>query len=156
MNAENFLNSILPKETAGSITNHQLLFLRYTMAVLVDLTVLSFFSEFWKNVFIESFSVAFFAALLLQILLQLTIAFEHRLANYFKAKPGLISKIMRFFSSWAVLFFSKLIILRILNIVLGDKILFTGAFHGVVAFIVVVFAIIIFEQIIIRIYNALS
>ena len=156
MNAENFLNSILPKETVGSITNHQRLFLRYTMAVLVDLTVLSFFSEFWKNVFIESFSVAFFAAILLQILLQLTIAFEHRLANYFKAKPGLISTIMRFFSSWAVLFFSKLIILKILNIVLGDKILFTGAFHGVFAFIVVVFAIIIFEQMIIRIYNALS
>ena len=141
----------MPKVMAGSVTNHQMIFIRFTVAVLIDLTVLNLFNEFWKHVYIDSFSISLFVALLLQVMLQMSIVLEHRLANHFKK-----SRIKRFFSSWAVLFFSKIIILEALNIAFGNKILFTGPFNGLVSFIVVVFAILIAEQIIIRIYYKLA
>jgi hypothetical protein len=146
----------MPKETVASISNHQRIFLRYLLLVLIDLTVLGFFAEYWSLVYIESFSIIFLAAVILQILLKITIVIEHKLASFFKDKPGITPKIFRFFTSWAVLFISKFIILYILNVLLGDKFVFSGPVHGVVAFIVVVFSIIIVEQLVIRINNRLK
>jgi hypothetical protein len=55
----------------------------------VDLTVLNLVDQYWGLVFVESFSISLLAALLLQVLLQLTMAIEHRIAAYFKEKPGI-------------------------------------------------------------------
>ena len=74
----------------------QQLFTRYVLAVLIDLTVLNLFSQYWDYVFIESFSISLLAAILLQVLLQTTFIVEHRAANYFFGdKAGLKIKIMR-------------------------------------------------------------
>ena len=51
----------------------QRLFVGYTLAVLVDLTVLNFYDEYWDFVTIDSFTISFAAALLLQLLLKLSI-----------------------------------------------------------------------------------
>ena len=136
MQDKSLLDKIMPKEIVATINNRQRFFLRYTLAVLVDLAVLSFFNEFWSKVYIESFSIAFIAAIVLQVLLRLTVKLEHSLAEYFKKKEGKKAKVQRFFSTWAVLFFSKLIILEALDLMLGDSIVFSGALHGLIAFIV--------------------
>ena len=150
------IESIIKNEHAGSFSRRQQLFFRYTFFVLIDLTVLNLFNEYWDNVFIESFSISLLAALLLQILLQLTILIEHRVANFFKEKTGLTAKILRALSTWAILFTSKLLILEAINIAFGSNVLFSGAIHGLLAFIIVVIAIITAEQILLKIYRSLA
>ena len=59
---------------------------------------------------------------------------------------------MRWFSTWFVLFSSKFIILGILDLVFGDEVLF----GGIIPFFVVVFAILIAENLIARISLKLS
>lgn len=130
----------------------QRLFLGYTLFILVDLAVLNFFDEFWDLVVIESFTISFLAAALLQVLLRLTLHIEHRIADYFKAKGGKGAKGKRLFASWAVLFGSKFVILEAINIVFGDRV----AFGGVIPFIVVAIVIIITEVILRKIYETLG
>jgi len=150
------IDEILENADAGSFTKRQQLFLKYTFLVLIDLTVLNFFNEFWDLVFIEFFSISLLAAILLQVLLQITIAIEHRVSSYFKQKSGTGAKILRGLSIWAILFISKLIILEAINICFGDSVVFGGPVHGLVAFIVVIFGIIIAEQVFFRIYRSLA
>ncbi len=146
----------LKNESASSFSRRQQLFFRYTFAVLVDLTVLNLFNEYWDLVFIEFFSISLLAAVLLQFLLQVTILLEHRVACYFKKMSGLRAKILRGLSTWAILFGSKLIILEAINISFGSSVVFSGPIHGLVAFIIVVIAIIAAEQAFSWIYRSLA
>jgi hypothetical protein len=134
----------------------QRLFVGYTLAVLVDLTVLNFFDEYWEFVNIESFSISFAAAILLQLLLKLAIRVEHKVAEYFKSKSGQAAKLYRGISSYVILVGSKFIMLEIINIMFGEKVQFSGPFHGVVAFLTVVITILVVEVIISKIYFMLS
>jgi hypothetical protein len=150
------LDGFVKNERTGSYSRRQLLFLRYTFFVLIDLTVLNLFNEYWGYVSIEFFSISLLAALLLQVLLQVTIAIEHRVAGFFAGKPGFRAKILRALSTWAILFGSKLAILEAINISFGDSVLFGGPVHGVIAFIIVVIAIIVAEQLMSWIYRSLA
>jgi len=150
------IKGIILNEHAGTFSRRQQLFVRYIFFVLVDLTVLNLFNEYWEFVFIESFSVSLLVAILLQVLLQATVAIEHRVANYFKAMEGLYAKIFRGFSTWGILFISKLIILDVINRIFGSSMTFSGPVHGLVSFIVVVIAIILTEQLLLRIYRSLA
>jgi len=134
----------------------QRLFVGYTLAVLVDLTVLNLFEEFWDYVTIKSFTVSLAAAILLQVLLKLSIAAEHRLANYFKGKEGLAPKVYRGLSTYIILVGSKIIMLEAINILFGDKVSFSGPLNGVVAFFAVIFVILIAEITVSKIYFALE
>ncbi len=134
----------------------QRLFVGYSLAVLVDLVVLNFFDEYWEYVNIESFTISFAAAILLQLLLKFSIGLEHKIANYFKAKEGLAPKIYRGLSTYVILVGSKFLMLEAINLMFGDKVSFTGPWHGVVAFFAVVFAILIAETIVSKIYFALE
>ena len=118
----------------------------------MDLTVLNFFDEYWSEVEIDSFTTSLLAAGLLQLLLKLTLAVEHRTANYFKDQTGKSALAKRLFASWLILFGSKFVILEVVNLVFGARV----EFGGVIPFIVVVFAIMITELIIGRIYLTLA
>lgn len=150
------IDGIIKNEHAGSFSRRQQLFVRYTLFVLIDLTVLNLFNEYWGYVSIASFSVSLMAAVLLQILLQLTIAIEHRVANYFTKKTGITPKVLRGLSTWVILFVSKLVILQAINYAFGDSVLFAGPVHGLVAFIVVVITIIITEQTFLKLYRSFA
>ena len=150
------VKKIFPKTPGTLRSNHQQVFIKYTLAILVDLTVLGLFNEYWKHVIIDSFSIALLASVLLQALLKVTLIIEHRIAHFFKSKAGLGAKILRLLSTWIVLFVSKLLILEAISFSFGDHVQFVGPVHGLVAFIVVVVAILIAEQLIARIYNWLG
>ncbi len=49
------LDSIIKNEHAGSFSRRQQLFFKYTFFVLIDLTVINLFNEYWKNVFVGNF-----------------------------------------------------------------------------------------------------
>lgn len=150
------IDDILQNKHAGAFSRRQQFFLRYTFLVLIDLTVLNLFNQYWDLVFIEYFSISLLTALLLQVLLQITIAIEHRVANFFKEKSGIKAKILRGLSTWAIIFGSKLVILEAINISFGSSVLFSGPIHGLVAFILVVIVIIVTEQIFLWIYRSLA
>ena len=61
------------------------------------------------------------AAIVLQFLLKVTIAAEHRVASHFKGKTGGWWKALRFFCAWLVLFGSKFVILEALDIRIRRK-----------------------------------
>lgn len=142
--------------SAQTISNKQKLFLRYFTAILVDLVVLNLFAEYSTLLLVDSFTTTLFAAVLLQALLQLTLAIEHRVAAYFNAKQGGFARFMRFFSAWAILFGSKFVILEALDIAFGDGLLFAGPLHGIVALIAIIVAMLVVEELILRFYRRLA
>lgn len=137
-------------------SGNQQLFLRYFTAILVDLTVLNLFEEYWAHVVIESFTISLLAAILLQVLLKLTLSLEHRVASYFNAKQGAMARFLRVFCAWLILFLSKFAILGAINLAFGEKVTFAGPVHGALAFVVVVIAILAAEELIVRFYRSLG
>ena len=145
------------KQKFTAYGSRQQLFLKYTLIVLVDLVVLGLFNQYWDYVFIETFIIALLTAILLQFLMQVAIKIEHIAADYlFGGKSGTQVKVMRAVSAWAIIFVSKLVILEAINLSFGDSVVFSGPIHGVVAFLTVVIAIIIAEQLIAWIYRSLA
>lgn len=149
-------DSFLDPATAQLPSNKQRLFVRYFTAILIDLAVLNLFVEYSENVVIDSFTISLLAALLLQVLLKLTIALEHRVAAYFKAKSGGFAKFMRYFTAWLILFGSKFVILEALATAFGDEVYFGGPFHGLVILIAVIVAMLVAEEAIVRLYRRLA
>ena len=142
--------------TAEPPSNRQRLFVRYFTAILIDLVVLNLFVEYSKKVAIDSFTTSLLAAIVLQVLLKLTIAVEHRVAAFFKARPGGLMTFLRYFSAWLVLFGSKFVILEAIALAFGDRVRFDGMFHGIVTLIVVIVAMLIAEEAIVRLYRKLG
>jgi len=134
----------------------QRLFVRYFTAILIDLVVLNLFVEYSKHVNIDSFTMSLLAAILLQILLKVTLAIEHRVAAYFKAKPGRLMTFLRWFFAWVVLFGSKFVILEALSFAFGDKVRFEGPWHGIVALIIVLVVMLVAEEVVARLYRRLG
>ena len=137
-------------------STHQQKFVRYFTAILIDLTVLNFFDEYWEHVKIGSFTISLFTAVLLQVLLKLTIAFEHRIENYFKNRTGVKAKIQRLLSIWGIMFGSKLIIMEAVDFAFGDKVVFGGPFHGIVAFVILVIVMLIAQYAVLKLYRSLA
>lgn len=142
--------------TAQAPSDRQRLFMRYFTAVLIDLLVLGLFEEYWDKVHVSSFTIMLLAAVLLQVLLKVTIAIEHVVANFFNARPGGFMKFMRFFCAWLVLFGSKFVILEALTVAFGDRVRFSGVFHGIITLIVVVVVMLLVEEIVVRFYRRLG
>lgn len=142
--------------TPKTISRKQELFLKYFTFTLIDLVVLNFFAEYWDKVTITSFGISLLVAVVLQILLKMTIALEHRIAVYFTSHTSLKMKISRIFTTWLILFGSKFVMLGVLQLIFSNEIIFSGAYHGVVAFIIVVVAMLAVEYLITRIYESLS
>jgi len=139
----------LEKPEGVTMTFRQRIFVRYLMAILIDLVVLNLFAEFWDAVVIDSFVISILAAFILQILLRATMMFEHKVANYFKAKPGKINVFLRWFTAWTILFGSKFLILFVIDKIFGVRV----EFSNVIVFIVVIITIVLFEVGITALYN---
>jgi len=110
--------------TDKTINRKQQLYIRYVVAILIDLTVLSLFNEFFPQfLFIETFSLSLFAAIILQVLLQLTLKAEHKVAHYFfHGKSGLKVNILRGVTAWSMIFISKLVMLKAISLAFGSSV----------------------------------
>lgn len=137
-------------------SNNQRLFMRYFTAILIDLVILNLFVEYSSLVVIDSFTVSLLVALVLQILLKLTIAIEHRVANYFNSKTGGVAKFLRFFCAWLVLFGSKFVILEAIVFFFGENVFFGGPFHGLAILIAIIVAMLVAEEAVLRFYRRLA
>ena len=145
------------KKRVGLINSYkQEVFVRYLAATLIDLVVLNLFDEYWDNVIVGSFTISLLVAILLQALLKVTIKLEHRVAKWFDSKSFMFKRFTKFMTLWAVLFGAKVLILELLSLVFGDKMVFKGAWHGVIAFLVVVTVMILVEQLAVKINKSLQ
>lgn len=142
--------------TAEMPSDRQRLFLRYFTGTLIDLVVLNLFEEYSDKVSIDSFTVSLLAAVLLQALLKATIALEHKVAVFFKARPGGFNTFLRYFGAWLVLFGSKFAILEALSFAFGDGVRFEGALHGLVWLIIVVVTMLIAEEATVRLFRKIG
>ena len=84
------------------------------------------------------------------------LAVEHRVAAYWKKKPGGFNKFMRFFCAWLVLFGSKFVILEALSFAFAEQVQFEGVLHGIVWLIIVVVTMVIVEELVVRFYRKLA
>ena len=149
-------SSFLLPASSQPFSNKQRLFIRYFTAILIDLVVLNLFVEYSEHVVIDSFTISLFAAVLLQVLLKVTLAIEHRVAAYFKARQGGFAKFMRYLSAWLLVFGSKFVILEAIAIAFGDKVYFGGPLHGLVVLIVAIIAMLVAEGAILQLYRRLA
>jgi len=138
------------------VNNSQRLFLVYLICILVDMTILNVFAEHTHSIYVESFSISIFIAIFLQLLIVLTKHAEHKLSQFFGTKKSFFMKLKYFFALWALLFFSKVIMLHGANLIFGDKINFYGMFDGLLAFIILIFSFLLGEYLLTKIYHALA
>lgn len=149
-------HSVFEPAMVQEVNNRQRVFVRYYLAILIDLVVLNLFVEYTGSVRIDSFTTSLFAAILLQLLLRLTIVAEHYAAEYFKAMSGGFAVFMRYFSAWLLLFGSKFLILEAIAFAFDDNVQFVGRFHGVLVLIAVIVTMLAAEDLTARIYRKLG
>ena len=139
------------------INQRQRLFLIFTLFVLADLTVINLFDEYASSYFhISSFTASIVMAVILQILLIITIKIEHKIADFFKSKEGVINLILRILVTWALLFGSKIIMMKIVDLILGNKIEYYGPYHGLGAFVLIIIGMIIAENLLKKVFLSLK
>ncbi|MCG2595449.1 hypothetical protein LZ009_21945 [Ramlibacter sp. XY19] len=136
--------------------DRQRLFVRYFTGILIDLVVLNLFAEYSDKVFVDTFTTSLFAAVVLQLLLQGTIAVEHRVMEYFSDRVGTAAKFLKYFCAWLVLFGSKFVILEALAFLFEKDLQFHGIWHGLITLIVVIVVMLAAEEAVVRLYRALG
>jgi hypothetical protein len=150
------MTDALMPDSVATPSNKQRLFLRYYTGFLMDLVVLNLFAEYSSKVDVDTFTTSLWAAVLLQALLKLTIAFEHKVMDWFKGRGGAWMTFLKYFVAWLILFGSKFVILEALAQAFGDKVKFLGLWHGIITLIVVVVVMLVAEEIMVRVYRKLA
>jgi hypothetical protein len=148
-------HDFLPAE-ASLPSDRQRLFVLFFTGTLIDLVVLGLFAEYSDKVYVDSFTTTLLAAIVLQILLKVTIAAEHRVLAQFKGKTGAAWTAGKFFVAWLILFGSKFVILEALSFVFERDVHFEGILHGIVWLIIVVVTMVIIEELVVRFYRKLA
>ena len=92
------------------------------MYLLIDIVVLNLFVEFSKSVVIDSFYISILTAVLLRLLLEVTLQFEHRVSRYFETKTFRASRAVAGMVMWLILFTSKFVILEAVDLVFGSHV----------------------------------
>lgn len=137
-------------------SDRQRLFILYFTGTLIDLVVLGLFAQYSDKVYVDTFTTALLAAIVLQILLKMTIAAEHRVLAKFTGKTGAAWKMLKYLVAWLILFGSKFVILEALTFVFGHDVHFEGVLHGIVWLIIVVVTMVVVEELVVRFYRKLA
>jgi hypothetical protein len=117
------------------VTPAQQRFASWMTDVLVYIVVLNLFVEHSNEVVIDSFSISILTAILLKLMLDALLGIEHRVSSYFSGKPGWLFRALGPLSVFSILFFSKFLILEVVNFVFGDHVTL-GHFVEVAAIVI--------------------
>jgi hypothetical protein len=132
---------VVEAEGSGNvtITARQARFISWTSNVLLAIVVLNFFVEYVHTVVIDSFLISVLTAILLTVMVEAVKSLEHKIVAYFRAKPGTAYKVLGAVIVFSILFFSKFLILEVVNFVFGDHVEL-GHFIEIVALILTMLA----------------
>ena len=103
-------------------TRAQQVFTSWTRDVLVYLVVLNLFVEWVDAIVIDSYTISIFTAIVLKALLDVIQWAEDKVAHYFEQRTGKVSKVLRVFFTWLVLFTSKFLILEVIDFIFGEHV----------------------------------
>ena len=117
-----------------TISRKQEIFFSWSSDVLIYTIVLNLFVEYVDAVVIDSFTISILTAVLLKVLLDIVMRFEHRVRGFFAGKEGAFYRVAGTLSLVAILFVGKLVILEVVNFVFGDHVEL-GHFIEVVALV---------------------
>ena len=146
---------LLPAEAAIP-SDKQRLFVLFFTGTLIDLVVLSLFAEYTSQVYVDTFTTALLAAIVLQALLKITIVAEHSVLALFKGKSGFAWMGLKYFVAWLILFGSKFVILEALSLIFGKDVHFSGILHGLLWVILVAVTMVIAEELVVRIHRRMA
>lgn len=138
--------------SSDRITSRQRRFASVMTDVLVYTVVLNLFVEYAESVVIDSFTISILTAIVLKLILDVILAFEHRVSEFFARFEGAWAKVTGFLAVWAILFGSKFVILEVVDIVFGDHVEL-GGFLMVIAIVVVMM---VSRELVSRAYLALG
>jgi hypothetical protein len=132
-----------------SITERQRRFSSYAIDVLIYIVVLNLFVEHADAIIIDSFTISIFTAIVLKIILDLILGFEHRVSGYFKEHNQPVLGVL---AVWLILFLSKFVILEVIDIVFGEHVELGGFLSVLALVITMMIARAVFQ----RIYESLG
>lgn len=135
-----------------TVTSRQRRFASFMTDVLIYVVVLNLFVEYVDSIIIDSFTISVFTAVLLKLMLDLILAFEHQVSDFFKKWDHSLSNVLRILSVWLILFSSKFLILEVVDIVFGDHV----ELGGFLSIIFLVIAMMVAREVFARIYEALG
>jgi len=120
-------------------TPNQARFLSWLADILVYTLVLNLFVEYLPRVVIESFSISIITAILLKLLLDSILGFEHRVAGWFSRRDGQAWRMLGLLTMFSILFLSKFVVLELTHLVFGGRV-YLGGLIEVVLLIVTLIA----------------
>ncbi|MGI9648075.1 MAG: hypothetical protein ACR2OI_06115 [Acidimicrobiia bacterium] len=135
-----------------SVTDGQRVFASFTADVLVYVVVLNLFVEHSDAIVIDSFSISILTAILLKLLLDLIVSAEHWVSDFFKRRHRPITRVLRVFSVWLILFLSKFLILEVVDLVFGEHV----ELGGFILVAILVIVMMVARQALESIYRALG
>lgn len=124
----------------GELTRAQLYYVDFMMDVLTYTVVLNLFAEYVDEIILTSFTVSLLTAVVMKGLLDLIQLLIDRLERYFSEKEGTAARVGFWLSAWAILFFSKIAILQIVDIIFEDDVDLGGFLYVLVLVIVMMVA----------------
>ena len=116
------MNTKTDRQRAAQFTAAQRYFVDFMMDVLIYTAVLNLFVEFVDSIIIDSFAVSLLAAVLMKGLIDLIDALLQRTKHYFGQKEGTAAKVVFGVTAWAIMFFSKILILVVVQIIFEDDV----------------------------------
>lgn len=135
-----------------TVTARQRRFASFTTDVLVYVVVLNLVVEYADAIIIDSFTISVFTAVVLKVMLDIILAFEHRVSESFAKWDNPISQPLRILSVWLILFSSKFVILEVVDAIFGDHV----ELGGFLSVIVLVIALMVARELLARIYEGLG
>ena len=115
--------------------SRQLVFKELFVGTLIYVLVLGFFNDYTDIVYATSFSVMFFASIVLEFLTFLALLLKKHIVNWLKVKSGKAYTAIMFLSVWLIMFVSKFVFVAIIDFVFGDYVNING-FFGILAVII--------------------
>ncbi len=135
-----------------TVTERQRRFGSFMTDVLIYVVVLNLFVEYSDAIVIDSFTISIFTAVVLKLLLDIIVAAEHRVSEYFERQNRPLSKVLRVVSVWLILFSSKFLILEVVDLVFGEHV----ELGGFLTVIMLVIALMVAQKVFEQIYQALG
>lgn len=126
-------------------------FMDWTLDLLVYIVILNFFAEYSSSIYFETFTISVLTAFVMKALLNLIIGLEHSVSSYFGKKKENIYKYINLIAVVSILFFSKFVILEIIDILFGPYV----EIEGFIPLVAMIITMIVARKVIEAIYKNL-
>ncbi len=110
------------QQAGAQFTAAQRYFVDFMMDVLIYTVVLNLFVEFVDAIVIDSFAVSLLTAVVMKGLIDLINALLQRTKDHFGQKEGTAAKVLFGVTAWAIMFFSKILILEVVQLIFEDDV----------------------------------